>query len=350
MNKNMPRYYRIPNLQPIEGDPFEVVRRTCDHAVRVAKDVSIDEEQLRRFALNLDAAAVRGITRGSMGENCDIGASDFSRGNDAANAAVLFSLLQIGHGFRHELHRLCGRGASRTITLGLHKLKEEAFSAARLQSYGLKDVSAVFELPNDDSLAELTLQLSTLMRQSGEILESLGIADFDAFCGGVLETEEAKRQPAGVLVRELANTFPGFNDQGFLHDGSRVFLLKKATLAVGELRRVASHHDPIYDLWADVNRAPAPVDNVIPAVLVYHGVLRLSESLDSTIHRERKALPRGPQEAELRAVTSAVCRMMCDTAGNTFSPLDLGYYLWLSGKEPEVRAFARHHTKDTIFY
>jgi len=33
-----------------------------------------------------------------------------------------------------------------------------------------------------------------------------------------------------------------------------------------------------------------------------------------------------------------------------FTSLQLGYYLWRSGKAPEVRQFPRHHTRDTIFY
>lgn len=350
MNEEASMHWDIPNFPRIDGDPFEVVRRTCRHAVHAAKNVSIDEERLHAFARLLDCDAVGSVTKGHMGENCDIGASDFSHVEAAANAAVLFSLLQTGHGFRYELHRLCGRGASKTITLGLTKLKDRKLSAACLMEYGPEEVAETFELPNDASLAPLTLQLSSLMRQSGKILNNMGMADFHSFCGHVLKSEKAKTRPAAELVRALANTFPGFNDQGVLHDGSRVVLLKKASLAAGELRRVAAIHEPMYCLAGDAQDVLAPIDNVIPAVLVYHGVVRLSEWLESTIHHERKTLPRGPVEAELRAVSLTACEMIVETAGKRFSPLDLGYYLWLSGKEPTLRAFARHHTKDTVFY
>jgi hypothetical protein len=30
--------------------------------------------------------------------------------------------------------------------------------------------------------------------------------------------------------------------------------------------------------------------------------------------------------------------------------LDLDYYLWNKGKDPEFRSFERHHTKDTYYY
>jgi hypothetical protein len=211
-------------------------------------------------------------------------------------------------------------------------------------------VAATFELPPDPALATLALQLYTLIRQSGRRLADLDLPDFHAFCHRVLQTDDATGRPAASMVRALANTFPGFNDQGRLHDGSRVILLKKATLAVGELRRLAAGHDPRFALSADAESAVAPMDNVVPAVLVYHGVVCLSKDLEAMIHHRQEPLPRGPQEAELRAVSLAACERIVQAAGHAFSPLDLGYYLWLHGKEPAIRRFARHHTRDTVFY
>ena len=37
-------------------------------------------------------------------------------------------------------------------------------------------------------------------------------------------------------------------------------------------------------------------------------------------------------------------------SGEAFTALEIGYYLWRSGKEAQARRFARHHTKDTVFY
>lgn len=56
------------------------------------------------------------------GENCDTVPDEFRDDRDAVNFAMLFSLLQFGHGFRYELHQFCGRGASQTITLGVRAL------------------------------------------------------------------------------------------------------------------------------------------------------------------------------------------------------------------------------------
>ena len=127
-------------------------------------------------------------------------------------------------------------------------------------------------------------------------------------------------------------------------------LVKKATLAVGELRRLAAPYDLRHAYLADWKTAVAPVDNVIPAMLVYRGVLRLSPALHQTIHVQGGLLPRGPQEAELRAVALDACEQIVAANDHAFTALDLGCFLWLGGKEAGARQFARHHTQNTVFY
>ncbi len=333
----------------IEDDPFDLARRTCREAVQAAPDVTIDQAELLRFAVALDAQAVAQVAEGHMGENCDIGPDHFCDGREAANVAVLFGLLQFGHGFRYPLHELCGRGASKTITLGVTNLRRDGLSANRLGAIGIREVRELFELPQHHSLDTLTGQLCAVLRQAGNTLQRLGTPDFDSLCRRILATESATTRPAATLVRGLANTFPAMNDQGVLRGGLRVVYLKKATLAAGELARVAARHEKLY-AFSDLRRAIAPMDNVIPAVLVYHKVLRLSDTLFSSIHEKREPLPRGPQECELRAAGLVACERLVEAAGGAFTALDLGYYLWLAGKRPEIRRFARHHTKDTVFY
>src|SRR5215469_6955022 len=76
---------------------------SCLHAVEVARDVSIDEAQLLDFAANLNAGEVRSVAKGHLGENLDTLSNQFEDARNAVNFAVLFSLLQFGHGFRREL-------------------------------------------------------------------------------------------------------------------------------------------------------------------------------------------------------------------------------------------------------
>ena len=66
-----------------------------------------------------------------------------------------------------------------------------------------------------------------------------------------------------ALVRALANTFPAYADRGVLHDGSTVWLLKKAQLSVAELQRVVGSHDVRF-CFADIDQLTAIVDNGMP--------------------------------------------------------------------------------------
>lgn len=324
---------------PLEDNPFALARSSCLHAIEVARDVSVDEAALRRFAKSLDVRAVREILRTSMGKNCDTVPHEFRNSREAANFAVLFSLSQLGHGFRYELHRLCGRGASQTVTLGIRALHNTGkIDAARLRRITAAEIHHCFLLPFHSAIIKLARQLLTVLRQAGMVLERLGFEDF-ALCEETLTMPEAKRAPAATLVRQLANQFPAFNDQAILHDGSRVVLLKKAALTAGELRRLAAPHDARYLLDQDFHQVMAPIDNVIPAMLVYQGILRLSPTLHRIIHEKRAPLPRGHREAELRAVALSTCERILAAIGNPCSALELGYYLWRCGKEPGARFY-----------
>jgi hypothetical protein len=253
-------------LPPLEGSPFALARSSCLHAVQVAQDVFIDELALQRFVVELDTGAIHNLPHGSLGENLHTVSGDFRHADDAANFAVLFCLLQFGHGFRHALHQHCGRGASQTITLGVRALHGGGdLSAARLCRLTLLEIHQAFALPQAPGLATFVQQLEAVLHQAGTVLERLGLQNFAAFCQRVLEMPAATETPAAVLVQQLAHHFPAFNDQGVLHDGSRVVLLKKATLTVGELRRLAAPYDARYCFFQDYEQAVAPVDNVIPA-------------------------------------------------------------------------------------
>lgn len=351
MNPEAVVRWGLGEMPPIEGNPFELARSSCLRAVEVARDVSIDEVRLVDFAYGLNVSELQNIANERLGQNCDTCSDEFGGSRDAVNFAVLFSLLQFGHGFRRELHDLCGVGASRTITLGTRRLRESGdLCSLRLSNLEAAEIRQCFGLPAEPALEELTLQLLVVLRQTGSLLEREGFEDFESLCRQVLTSREATECPAATLVRELANRFPAFNDQAVLADGSRVVLVKKATLAIGEIRRLASPHDLLYKMDGDFQRAVAPVDNVIPAMLVYEGVLRLPPALHERIHHQRLPLPRGIQEAELRAVSLAACERVVAATGGAFSALNLGYYLWKSGKAPGKREFARHHTKETIFY
>lgn len=351
MSDNKSLNWGMQALAPLEGNPFAVARSSCLHAVQVAKDVSIDQMAINRFAEQLDIEAVTGIAEGSLGENCDTFWDDFHSGDTAANFALTFCVLQLGHGYRYALHQNCQRGASKTITRGVRSLDSDGpLNASRLCQLTDDNIRHAFQLPDVPELREFVNQLQVVAVQAGRVLGELGLADFASFCRHVSHMQAAESSPAANLVQQLAYHFPAFNDQAILHDGAHVTLVKKATLAVGELNRLAAPLDSGFDFSLDYNQAVAPIDNVIPAMLVYNGILRLSPQLYDQIHRQRAPLYRGPCEAELRAVALIACEQIVAATGHVFSPLNLGYYLWMEGKKTKARQFARHHTPDTVFY
>lgn len=336
---------------PLGGNLFELARSTCLYAVQVAQDVTIDQMAMKKFAEQLDIAEVSCVTEGTMGENCDTISGEFSNGDTAANFALTFCLLQFGHGYRYALHRYCQKGASKTITAGIRSLNGSGpLKGSRLKKLTHDDIRYAFQLPDVLELREFVNQLRTVVVQAGSILNELGLEDFASFCRYVSRMPEAGKSPAANLVQQLAYYFPAFNDQAVLHDGTRVVLVKKATLAVGELNRLAAPFNSDFDFSADYDQAIAPIDNVIPAMLVYHGVLRLSSRLHDTIHKKIAPLYRGPCEAELRATALVACDQIVAATGSTIPSLNLGYFLWLEGKKARARQFPRHHTPDTIFY
>ena len=351
MTIEYPKEWGMDTALPFADDPFVLARSSCRHAMQIARDVFIEKEALQRFAASVNPETICNLPHGSMGENCNTVAADFGRVEEAANFALVFCLLQFGHGFRAALHRHCGRGASQTVTRGVRALHASGgLDAVRLRQLKAVEIHQAFALPTTPEITPLAQQFETVLRQTGSILEQLGLEDFAALCERIWKMHESAHAPAATLVGQLARHFPAFNDQGVLADGSRVVLVKKATLAIGELRRLAAAHDARYACMADWRAAVAPVDNVIPAMLVYRGVLRLSPRLHHTIHVEKALLARGTEEAELRAVALEACEQIVAATGHAVTALDLGYSLWLGGKEPEARQFARHHTQDTVFY
>ena len=286
--ENITEKWGMHEVPVLEVNPFVMARSSCLHAVQISKDVTIDKEAINRFVARLDIESVTHVAEGSMGENCETLAGDFSSGDAAASFALIFCLLQFGHGYRYALHKHCQRGASKTITLGVLSLNSDGpLDASRLSRLTHEDIRHAFQLPDVPDLCELVNQLQAVVDQAGVVLAKLGLEDFAGFCRYVSRLPTAESAPAVTLVQQLAYHFPAFNDRAILHDGSPVTLLKKATLAVGELNRLAAPFDKSFDFSLDYDQAVAPVDNVAPAMLVYHNILRLSPQLFDVIHRQR---------------------------------------------------------------
>ena len=333
---------------------FDEIRRITAYALTVARDVQLDEESLDRLGKRVNATMVR--ERAAAIETSDNAKVDvhFDSIRDNVNYRAMFGLIQLGHGFRYELHRTTGVGASKTIISGMNSLAREkgGLSAASLAALTATDVKQHFgievhHVTKELALATLAEQILDGLAGTGKILVAQGHAGMYDFVVAELQTARTNGSPpAAHLVLALKETFPSMNDVGTLHDGTEVRLCKKAILSAHEIKRAVGPIDGRFVL-DDMHCATRIIDNMVPAMLVKLGAMKLSEDLSATI-QGGKLLPRGPQETELRAVGVALLERLSVLTG--VGPSTLSYYFWLIGKDGDNRDWKRHHTQDTVFY
>jgi hypothetical protein len=265
------------------------------------------------------------------------------------NYCILFALMQFGHGFRHALHAAMDMGASKTMTTGVNSIALSGdLSAGRLAAFSDDDVDAHFHLPHVSELDPLRGQVRTVITRAGMALMDLDHDDFFSLALSAIEGPGAGHDPLANLARSIVNTIPAFMDVGISADGKPVYLFKKVQLAICELHRTVGTTDKRFN-FPDINRLRAVVDNVIPAMLAKHGVLRLSDRLAKHI-QSRVMLPRGVMETGLRSATVVACEQIVESCVSAFTNVELSTYLWLLGKVGDNRQWERHYTTDTIFY
>lgn len=163
------------------------------------------------------------------------------------------------------------------------------------QVEGQHPTNPIIRIQVDSEVKSLVEKIKHVCNECGKILRARSCKDFGQFvldhlksmiCFLIVENDSAVS-----LVQELVDTFPAFQDVGFVGD-VKVHLYKKAQLAVAELYALKDQ-DPKFD-FKDIGSLTIFADNVIPAVLIKEGVLipseDLSKSMDSSFlpHRNHK--------------------------------------------------------------
>ncbi len=122
--------------------------------------------------------------------------------------------------------------------------------------------------------------------------------------------------PVDVFLRTIVTTYPGYAGDMFL---KRPFLL-----AMMLYRRVQ---------WfkKDISKIPVPADYQVPKMLRWLGCIRYSKELSDMISNNI-LIPAGSLiEAEIRAATEVVCKLLALSSG--LSMCDVDTYLWLNRKQ-----------------
>ncbi len=266
---------------------------------------------------------------------------------------ISLHLFNFAHGYRHALHRVCGRGAWQTMQAGLEALQADCpaglIDAAALASLSEAAVDRCFALRDAAELVPLRIMISAVARASAQRLRELDCRSFHEFVCRQRLTDQEGRPSACALVQALADNFPAFDDRRRLPDGSEVLFLKKAQLAVAELFQRLAPTCPELFGFSDIENFTVACDNVLPCVLRKLGIIRIDPDLERRID-QRQALPAGLEEAQLRAAGISAAEMMLQTGAGRFWAKQLGDYLWTLGKAPGFRELERHATPDTCFY
>ena len=232
---------------------------------------------------------------------------------------------------------------------------------AWLASRTTADIGELFGIVGDTpealSLAPFVAQLTAVTNELGVAIGATGCSTVAEWLTSRIEAASAAGSPpAAALVADLVSTFPStFDDRYILRDGTseqmEVALFKKAQLVVGELYHRFRAEDSRF-AFSDGDRLTAFIDNVIVAVLRKVGVVRCTDALVASIEGNELLASGSEAEVSLRAAAMAgveeIARLR---SADGLTPVELGNFLWgYVGKTPEYRKFARHATRDNVFY
>lgn len=195
------------------------VRRTCRDVLRGADDVSVSPEGVAAFLRDLDAEKFR-----SMSSEVTRPPLKFDTVESEVNYWCILNLLNFGSGYRHDLHKLCGRGAYETMmfgVLGMH-ISQIGFDADFLCDVALYDVANYFNLSKGmdievevmpavyeskpGPLRPLAKQICAALNSTGKVLKERGYKTLGAFVLAAVSDRSAKRGADGGSAGTIAST------------------------------------------------------------------------------------------------------------------------------------------------
>ncbi|GAA5985819.1 hypothetical protein JCM10908_007127 [Rhodotorula pacifica] len=310
----------------------------------------------------------------------------FDSVDDELNILATIALLNFLSGYRSTLHRLTSRGAYSTIlSLVLSAYLSSPDGTTPLSTSWMQNVtlaqladlarirthreedhptlgSAVKVGVKDEEAFEVLGLLVGVLNETGEILQREGKASLGVWL------REALERAAGdgfEVVRQLASTFPAFRDVHEL-DGDPVYILKKAFWLVTNVALRYKDEQPTFRL-PSTEGFPVFADNVLPTMLLHHGILSLADSTDP--HLRSLSLDDAstillPHESatRLRAASIAACSRMIQRAHELaqteesrewlaeWTGPELDAWIWNEAKRDDLRKVERIAERGTVYY
>ncbi|KAJ2488946.1 hypothetical protein IWW37_004374 [Coemansia sp. RSA 2050] len=288
------------------------------------------------------------------------------------NLIAILDLLQIGSGFRQELHEAVNRGASDTINFGCMSMhiSQTPLDARGLQALTLGDISRNFGIPllgkerpmSEGNTAVMISEASALrplaeiilgiLQDTGRRLEQSGYASFADFI-----TKACTEKPtAAHLVQKLVTSFPSLRDAADI-GGQPVYLFKKAQLIAFDICQKFGKEDVIFD-FSDIGDMTLFADNVVPTVVQHHGLIDPCSSIRAKIVSGTELTLQ--ETTAMRAASIVAAQLVVDCANGPKSELKAGVtpvnqatldnFWWYEGKEPELRTIPRLVCKNTLYF
>ncbi|KAJ2726835.1 hypothetical protein GGI07_000346 [Coemansia sp. Benny D115] len=288
------------------------------------------------------------------------------------NLIALLDLLQIGSGFRRELHQASGRGASDTIKFGclsLH-ISQTRLDAKGLQALTLGDISEHFGIPlfgeerpmSEGSTAVMVSEASALrplaemilgiLQDTGHRLEQSGFTSLAEFIIKMC----TEKPLASHLVAKLVAAFPSLRDAAEI-GGQPVYLFKKAQLMAYDVSQRFGKTEEIFN-FADLGDMTLFADSVVPAMLQHHGLITPSQAVSSKIEKGQELTLE--ETTAMRAASIVAAQQVVDFMNDPRSNIKRGEiavtqatlvnFWWYEGKEADLRSIPRLVCKNTVYF
>lgn len=219
-----------------------------------------------------------------------------------------------------------------------------------------REVMAGVTMTSPGPLSPLLASVQKVINDAGRALIESGFNTLGEFILKCLDDRAAAALPpsAAALVERLAAVIPGFQDsyEEESNGGTHVVWLRKAQQLADRLYMRFGRSDPRFN-FVDIDELSVDSGEVIAAMLVYKGVLKLGEDLQAAIDNE-KDIGGSKDVVELRAAVVESGRRICVAAAGEeneaeIAPRHVSAYLL---REAEVLKFElkRHVNKQTVAY
>ncbi|BGP02784.1 Queuosine salvage protein [Rhodotorula toruloides] len=314
----------------------------------------------------------------------------FDSVEEELNVLGTLALLNFLSGYRHALHRLTGRGAFSTmemLVLSAYISSSDNPDSSILSARGMRQAtvaqladlariethvekahptlgSAVKVGEKDEEAFEILGLLAGVLKETSEVLDRLGNRSIGAW---LLEKLGDAEGDGPKLVRDLASTFPSFRDV-HLVDDQPIFILKKALWLVTVVSLAFGTREPSEVPFKVPNISSFPVfaDNVLPTLLIHHGILDLSASSDPALRSLTLSNPSSlslssASATRIRAASIVACSDVVSRAHElatetgkewlaSWTEQELDGWLWNEGKWADRRDIERISEKGTVYY